>query len=150
MGTFLVSGINIALPSIENSFSLKAIELSWIITAFILATAMFLLPVGKWGDTYGNSKFYKTGLIIFTLSSLLCAIAPNATWLIIARFFQGIGSAFSSTTGQAILVSTFPAKNRGQVLGISVSSVYIGLALYIILYCRCFGHYSNYCSFYIS
>lgn len=129
MGTFLVSGINIALPSIENSFSLKAIELSWIITAFILATAMFLLPVGKWGDTYGNSKFYKTGLIIFTLSSLLCAIAPNATWLIIARFFQGIGSAFSSTTGQAILVSTFPAKNRGQVLGISVSSVYIGLAL---------------------
>lgn len=129
MGTFLVSGINIALPSIENSFSLKAIELSWIITVFILATAMFLLPVGKWGDTYGNSKFYKAGLFIFTLSSFLCAIAPNATWLIAARFLQGVGSAFSNTTGQAILVSQFPSKNRGQVLGISVSSVYIGLAL---------------------
>ena len=129
MGTFLVSAINIALPSFEKSFSLNAIQLSWIITSFILATAMFLLPVGKWGDTYGNSKFYKTGLIIFTLSTILCAVAPNATWLIAARFFQGIGSAFSSTTGQAILVSEFPSKNRGQVLGISVSAVYVGLAL---------------------
>jgi len=129
MGTFLVSGINIALPSIEKTFHLDAIQLSWIITSFLLATGMFLLPAGKWGDILGNGKLYKTGLIIFTFASLLCAVAPNGTWLIVARFLQGVGSAFSNTTGQAILVSGFPPKNRGQVLGISVASVYTGLAL---------------------
>ncbi len=129
MGTFLISSINIALPAIEKTFQLDAIGLSWIITSFILASAMLLLPVGKWGDVAGNAKLFKIGLIIFTLSSLLCALAPNAVWLIIARFLQGIGSAFSNTTGSAILVSGFPPKNRGKVLGISVASVYSGLAL---------------------
>lgn len=129
MGTFLISSINIALPAIEKTFSLDAIGLSWVITSFLLATAMFLLPVGKWGDASGNAKLYKIGLIIFTFASFLCAIAPNGTWLIVARFLQGIGSAFSNTTGQAILVSSFPQKNRGQVIGISVASVYTGLAL---------------------
>ena len=50
MGTFLISSINIALPAIEKDFQLDAIALSWVVTAFILANAMLLLPVGKWGD----------------------------------------------------------------------------------------------------
>lgn len=129
MGTFLISSVNIALPAIEKTFQLDAIGLSWVITAFILASAMLLLPVGKWGDAAGNAKLYKTGLIVFTLASLLCALAPNTAWLITARFLQGVGSAFSNTTGQAILVSGFSQKNRGQVLGISVASVYSGLAI---------------------
>jgi MFS family permease len=128
MGTFLISSINIALPAIEASFSLDAVSLSWIITAFLVATGMFLLPVGKLGDVSGNVKLFKLGLILFTLASLACAVSPSGTWLIVARFVQGIGSAFTSTTGQAILVANFPARNRGQVIGISVSSVYAGLA----------------------
>lgn len=129
MGTFLISSINIALPAIEKSFSLNAIELSWVITSFLLSTAIFMLPAGKWGDHTDNTKIYKLGLIIFTLSSLLSALSPNSIWLMLARFLQGIGAALTNTSGQAILVSTFPPKNRGQVLGISVASVYTGLAL---------------------
>ena len=129
MGTFLISAVNIALPAVEKSFSLSAIQLSWVITSYLLATAMFLLPVGKWGDITSNTKLFKTGLVIFTAASILCAFAPNGTWLIAARFLQGVGSAFSNTTGNAILVAGFPPKNRGQVIGISVSSVYVGLAL---------------------
>lgn len=129
MGTFLISAINIALPAIEKSFSLNAIGLSWVVTSFLLATAMFLLPVGKWGDALGNAKLYKAGLVVFTLASLLCALSPSGAWLIAARFLQGVGSAFSNTTGNAILVAGFPPKNRGQVIGISVASVYTGLAL---------------------
>ena len=128
MGTFLVSSINIALPAIEKSFGLNAISLSWIITAFLVATGMFLLPVGKLGDVSGNVRLFKLGLIIFTLASALCAVSPSGTWLIVARFVQGAGSAFTNTTGQAILVANFPARNRGQVIGISVASVYTGLA----------------------
>src|SRR5690554_419062 len=129
MGTFLVSAVNIALPSIEHSFSLSALELSWIITSFILGMALFMMPSGAWGDKTDNRKLFKLGLIIFTIASAICFIAPNGTWLIAARFLQGVGAAFSGTTGQAILVSSFPPQQRGRVLGISVSAVYTGLAL---------------------
>lgn len=128
MGTFLISSINIALPAIEKSFDLNAIALSWVITAFLVATGIFLLPVGKWGDISGNVRLFKIGLVVFTLASFLCAVSPSGLWLIVARFVQGVGAAFTNTTGQAILVAGFPARNRGQVLGISVASVYAGLA----------------------
>ncbi|NLX67431.1 MAG: MFS transporter, partial [Bacteroidales bacterium] len=105
------------------------IELSWVITAFILAMALFMLPSGSWGDRSDNRRLFKLGLILFTLSSAICYVAPDGYWLVAARFLQGIGAAFTGTTGQAILVSSFPAERRGQVLGISVASVYTGLAL---------------------
>lgn len=129
MGTFLVSAVNIALPSIEKDFGLNAIELSWVITAFILSMALFMLPSGSWGDRSDNRWLFKIGVILFTLSSAICYIAPNGYWLIGARFLQGIGAAFTGTTGQAILVSSYPPEKRGQVLGISVSAVYGGLAI---------------------
>ncbi|WP_298649752.1 MFS transporter, partial [uncultured Proteiniphilum sp.] len=59
MGTFLVSAVNIALPTIERDLSLNAIELSWIITAFILAMALFMLPAGSWGDRSDNRRLFK-------------------------------------------------------------------------------------------
>lgn len=129
MGTFLISSVNIALPAIGKEFGLNSVSLSWVVTSFLLSTAMFLLPVGRWADMTGIRKIYKIGLIIFTLTSLLTPFAGSGTWLIILRFMQGIGAAFTSTTGQAILVSAFPPQNRGRVLGISVSTVYLGLAV---------------------
>ncbi len=128
LGTFLISSINIALPAIEKSFNLNAVSLSWVITSFLLSSAMFLLPVGNWGDNSGIGKLFKIGLLIFSISSAICAIAPSGGWLIAARFAQGIGNAFISTTGQALLVAAFPPQQRGRVLGISVSSVYLGLS----------------------
>lgn len=129
MGTFLVSAVNIALPTIERDLSLNAIELSWVITAFILAMALFMLPSGSWGDRSDNRRLFKLGVLLFTIASAICYMAPDGHWLIAARFLQGIGAAFTGTTGQAILVSSFPPERRGQVLGISVASVYGGLAL---------------------
>ncbi|MFO7723417.1 MAG: MFS transporter [Bacteroidales bacterium] len=128
MGTFLISAINVALPAIEKSFSLNAVMLSWIVTSFLLSTAMFLLPVGRWGDLTGVRRLFKAGVLIFLFSTLLCGLAGSGWWLIVFRFIQGIGAAFTSTTGQAILVSTFPPQQRGRVLGISVTGVYLGLA----------------------
>lgn len=128
MGTFLISSVNIALPSIEKSFGLGAVSLSWVVTSFLLATAMFLLPAGRWGDLTGVRKLFKTGIIIFTLASLLCSFANSGLQLILARYIQGIGAALTSTTGPAILVSAFLPQHRGRVLGISVSAVYTGLA----------------------
>ncbi len=128
MGTFLISSVNIALPAIEKSFRLEAVTLSWVVTSFLLSTAMFLLPVGRWGDLTGIRRIFKIGVIIFTLSSLASGLAGSGQWLIVLRFIQGIGAAFTSTTGPAILVSAFLPQHRGRVLGFSVSAVYLGLA----------------------
>ncbi len=128
MGTFLISAVNIALPAIEKSFGLDAVALSWVVTSFLLATAMFLLPVGRWGDLTGIRKLFKIGVVIFTIASFMCGFALSGNWLIFFRYLQGFGSAFSSTTGPAILVSAFLPQHRGRVLGISVSAVYLGLA----------------------
>ena len=128
MGTFLISSVNIALPAIETDFRLSAVSLSWLVTAFLLASALLLLPVGRLADSKGIRRLFKVGLVIFTITSLACAIAPSGLLLIIFRFLQGIGAALTTTTGPAILVSVFPAQQRGRVLGISVSAVYLGLA----------------------
>lgn len=129
MGTFLISSINIALPSIADTFELNSLQLSWIVTAFLLSSAMFLLPAGRWADLTGINKLYKAGLVIFTISTFLSSFSVSGNWLIILRFLQGIGAAFTSSTGQAILVKAFPVNERGKVIGISVSAVYTGLAL---------------------
>jgi len=128
MGTFLISSINIALPAIEKTFSLNAVELSWVVTSFLLASAMFLLPVGRFGDLSGIRRLFKIGVLVFTLSSLVCGLSTSGTVLIIFRFIQGVSAAFSSVTGPAILVSAFDPKYRGRVLGMSVAAVYLGLA----------------------
>jgi len=129
LGTFLVSSINIALPSIEKDFNMSAISLSWIITALLLASAMFLMPLGRWADINGVKKVYKSGIVIFSLTTLLCGLSPSGIFLIVFRFIQGIGAAMTASTGTAILVSSFPPNQRGRVLGISVASVYLGLAM---------------------
>ncbi len=107
---------------------MEAVTLSWVVTAFLLSTAMFLLPVGRWGDLTGIRRLFKFGVIVFSLSSVFCALSPSGFWLIFFRFLQGVGAAFTSTTGPAILVSAFPPRQKGRVLGISVSAVYLGLA----------------------
>ena len=128
MGTFLISSVNIALPAIEKSFRLDAVSLSWVVTAFLLGTAMFLLPVGRWGDLTGIRRIFKVGVVVFTLSSLASGFAGSGYWLVFFRFIQGVGASFVSTTGSAILVSAFLPQHRGRVLGFSVSAVYLGLA----------------------
>jgi EmrB/QacA subfamily drug resistance transporter len=127
-GTFLISSVNIALPAIEKDFGLDAVTLSWVVTSFLLSTAMFLLPVGRWGDLTGIRRLYKFGILIFTVSSLLSGFSTSGYWLIVMRFLQGLGAAFTGTTGAAILVSAFLPQYRGKVLGISVSAIYLGLA----------------------
>ncbi len=128
MSTFLISSVSIALPAIEKSFGLNAVTLSWVVTAFLLGTAMFLLPIGCWGDIKGIRLFFKLGVIIFTFSSLACGLSGSGFWLIFFRYIQGIGAALTSTTGPAILVLAFLPQYRGRVLGIAVSAVYLGLA----------------------
>ncbi|WP_026474650.1 MFS transporter [Alkaliflexus imshenetskii] len=129
LGPFLISAVNVALPAIEQAFQMNALALSWIVTAFLLSSAILLLPMGRWADITGVRRIFKIGVVIFTITTLGCGLSPSGTVLILFRFLQGIGGAMTMTTGPAILVSIFPPMQRGRVLGISVASVYMGLAL---------------------
>jgi len=123
------SSINLALPAIAKEFKIDAVILTWIPTAYLLASAVCLVPFGRLADLYGRKKVFVFGIVAFSLSSLLCALATSAFELILFRILQGIGSAMIFATGLAILTSVFPPHERGKVLGISVAAVYTGLSL---------------------
>ena len=126
---FMASSINVALPSIGKEFSLDAVMISWISSAFLLSSAMFLVPFGKAADIYGRKRIFLIGLIIYTFSALLCGIAPNGISMIIFRIVQGIGSAMVFGTGMAIITSVIPPGERGRAIGINIATVYLGLSL---------------------
>ena len=126
---FMGSSVNIALPSIGRELSLDAVTLSWIATAYILASATLLVPFGRIADIYGRKRLFTYGIIIFTICSLLSGIANSAAMLISFRALQGIGGALIAGTGVALLTSVYPADKTGKALGINVAATYAGLSL---------------------
>lgn len=129
LAPFMISAVNIALPDIQAEFEAGAVTLSWIATAYLLSTAVFLVPVGKIADIYGRKKYFSLGLTILTVSCILSALAPSVHLLIAFRVLQGVGAAMIITTGMAILTSVFPPHRRGRAIGIYVAAVYVGLSL---------------------
>ncbi|RJQ70228.1 MAG: MFS transporter [Desulfobacteraceae bacterium] len=129
MGPFMISAVNVALPAIQAELSVNAVQLSWIATAYLLATAIALVPAGRVADIYGRKKIFSAGLLLYTLSSTLAALVPTIGWLIALRVIQGFGAAMFVTTGMAILTSIFPPQRRGRAIGMYVAAVYIGLSV---------------------
>lgn len=126
---FMASAINIALPSIGSEFATDAILLSWIPTAYLLASAVFAVPFGRIADIHGMKKTFTWGIIIFTVATFLSGAAPSVNLLIAFRVLQGIGSAMIFVTGLAIITSVYPPQERGKAIGINIASVYIGLSM---------------------
>jgi EmrB/QacA subfamily drug resistance transporter len=126
---FLGAAINIALPHIASELDLSAIQMSWIAMAFLLSSAVFLVPLGKIADIAGRKKIFLIGNIIVTISSIFCALSTSGAMLIAFRVLQGLGSAMMFGTGVAIITSAFPPHERGLAIGINVTAVYIGLSI---------------------
>src|SRR5512136_886949 len=87
------SAVNIALPSIGKEFSMDAVSLGWVATAYLLASAMFLVPFGRIADIYGRKKIFTLGLLIFTLASFSMVLTRSPMMLIGFRILQGMGGA---------------------------------------------------------
>ena len=125
---FLGSAVNLALPSIGKDLNANAISLGWVISSFILSSAIFLLPFGKLADIVGRKKVFTTGIILFTISTFLIIFTGSITSLIILRIFQGVSSAMIFGTSLAIITSVFPQGERGRAMGINITAVYLGLS----------------------
>ncbi|MCA1915946.1 MFS transporter [Methanospirillum hungatei] len=125
---FDLSAVNIALPTIASEFSLDAIELSWVSSAYLLASAAFLVPFGRIGDIFGRKKILTGGVALFTLASVGMIFSASSLMLIGFRLIQGIGASMIFGTAVAILTSVTEPTRRGQALGIYTTSVYLGLS----------------------
>ncbi|HUW92878.1 MAG TPA: MFS transporter [Bacteroidales bacterium] len=125
---FMGSSVNLALPSIGAEFGSNAVTLNWIVSSYMLSTAIFLLPAGRVGDILGRKKIFFAGILLFTLTMILLSFTPGITFLITVRIVQGLASAMIFATNLAILTAVFPAGERGKAMGINVTAVYIGLS----------------------
>ena len=126
---FLGSAMNLALPAIGKEFNASAIELGWIMSSYILATAIFLLPFGRLGDIVGRKKIFSFGILLFTVSTFLIIFSWSITALIFFRILQGLSSAMIFGTSMAIVTAVFKPGERGRAMGINVTSTYLGLSV---------------------
>jgi EmrB/QacA subfamily drug resistance transporter len=111
--------VNVALPSIQRDFNFAQSALAWVVNAYLIAFAGFLLLSGRLGDLIGSKRVFICGLALFTASSLLCGLAWNGWILIAARFVQGIGGAMSSAVILAMIVTMFEAPGeRTRAMGV--------------------------------
>ena len=125
---FMGSAINLSLPQIGEAFSLSAVSLSWIATAYLIATAIFQVPFARLADLVGRKKIFIAGLLLFGSATFLCGWASSGIMLILLRALSGLGCAMMFGTSMAILTSIFPPNERGKAIGINTSVVYFALA----------------------
>ncbi|PKP28640.1 MAG: MFS transporter [Bacteroidetes bacterium HGW-Bacteroidetes-19] len=126
LNPFMGSAVNIALKQIGTDFSMSAVGLSWVTMSYLLSGAVFLVPFGKIGDMIGRRKIFLFGTLLFAITTLLCGFSTDASSLIIFRLLQGISSAMMISTNMALIISAFPPEERGKVIGLNVTSVYVG------------------------
>jgi len=121
--------VNVALPSIQRDLGIGISELEWIVTAYALSFAVFLLTGGKLADRFGRRRVFLIGLAVFTLSSLACGLAGSAGLLIGARTIQGVGAALMMPATLSIISAVFPARERGAAIGIWAGVSAMALAI---------------------
>ena len=113
-----VSIVNVALPSIGRDLHYSPTGLQWVVNAYVLTFAGFLLLGGRAADLFGRRRVYLFGLGLFTVASLVGGLAQNSAWLTTARAVQGIGGAFLSPATLTIIVTTFSGARLAKALGI--------------------------------
>jgi len=111
--------VNVAFPSIRESFPDASISnLSWVLNAYNIVFAAFLVPSGRLADLLGRKKAFGWGVLLFTGASLACALAPSIGFLVAARMAQALGAAVLVPASLALVVQAFPAEHRTHAVGL--------------------------------
>ena len=130
IATFMVvldsSIANVSLGHIAGSLSASYDEAAWVLTSFLVANAI-VIPISGWlADVFGRKRYYMFSVALFTLSSLLCGMAPTLPFLIIARILQGIGGGGLAPVEQSMMADTFPPSKRGAAFAVYGVVVIVG------------------------
>jgi EmrB/QacA subfamily drug resistance transporter len=122
LGTFMllldVTIVNVALPDIQQALHASFSDLQWVVDAYALTLAAFLLTAGSLADMYGRRLLYLIGLVVFTCASVLCGFAVSPLMLQLSRALQGVGGAIMFAVSLALLADAFRGKDRGTAFGI--------------------------------
>jgi EmrB/QacA subfamily drug resistance transporter len=133
MGTLLAtidgSIVNVALPTLVRELNTDFPTVQWVVLAYLLTLAVLLLSVGRLGDMIGKKGVYTVGFAIFTLGSFLCGLASNVYLLILFRVVQAVGATMIMALGAAIVTEAFPPQERGKALGITGTTVSVGIVI---------------------
>ena len=109
--------VNVALPDIGRDLHASTSTLQWILNGYVLTLAALILLGGSLGDRYGRRRIFVLGTGVFTIASLLCAVAPNAELLVVARLVQGVGGALLTPGSLAMVESGFRPADRARAIG---------------------------------
>ena len=121
--------VGVALPSIRLDFGGSIESLEWTVNAYTLTFAVLLIAGAALGDRYGRKRMFTIGLAVFTVASIVAALAPSVEMLIAARALQGLGAAMVVPLTLTLLAEAFPAEKRGIALGIWAGVSGLGVAL---------------------
>jgi EmrB/QacA subfamily drug resistance transporter len=121
--------VNVALPYIQQAFHASLADLQWVIDAYALTLAAFLLTAGSVADLVGRRRVFAIGIVVFTIGSALCGIAQDPTFLALARAFQGVGGAIMFATSLALLADAFQPRERGVAFGVFGAVTGIAVAI---------------------
>lgn len=119
---------NVALPTMARALDVTPARAILVITAYQIALVMALLPCAALGDRFGLRRVFGAGVVVFTLASALCAMAPSLPWLAGARFVQGLGGAAVMAMGVALLRLTVPPAQLGAAIGWNALTVALSSA----------------------
>ncbi len=121
--------VAIAMPAIRETLGATLAQAQWVHNAYMLTLSALILVGGAAGDRFGLARVFSLGIAAFVVASLLCAIAPNATFLIIMRAIQGIGAAIMVPGSMAIIARAYPEEERGRAIGIWAAASALTTAL---------------------
>jgi EmrB/QacA subfamily drug resistance transporter len=125
-----ITVVNVALPSIRDDLGASFTDLQWVVDAYALTLAALVLTAGSLADRLGRRRVFVAGLTIFTGASLLCALAPDPTFLNLARAIQGVGGAIMFAVSLALIAQEFVAgRDRGMAMGIYGATIGIAVAI---------------------
>lgn len=124
-----VSIANVALPTLTQAFSASFQEVQWVIIAYLLAITIMIVSVGRLGDIQGHRQVLLAGILLFTLASILCGLAPTLWMLVAARALQGLGAAILMALTVALVRETVPKERTGSAMGLLGTMSAIGTAL---------------------
>ena len=126
---FAVNAVTIVIPSIAAEYGMSNIMQNWVTIIFLLVVAVLSVPAGQISAKYGLKKVTRICIILFILISIINVCVTTQEQFLACRLVLGISLAFINVTSMAMIVSAFPANERGKALGINITGVYIGLSL---------------------
>jgi EmrB/QacA subfamily drug resistance transporter len=125
-----ITVVNVALPAIREDLSASFTDLQWVVDAYALTLASLVLTAGSLADRLGRRRLFAAGLGIFSVASLLCALAPDPTFLNLARALQGVGGAVMFAVSLALVAQEFPAgRERGVAMGMYGATIGAAVAI---------------------